>query len=313
MHTVLRSLRLLPALLVIALALSGCFQPGGEGIPPTPIGEGPIVPATPTAIIPTDTPVIPAELPTPFIPTAEVGVEETPALVAPEDAAGVKPGAITITETPVSAAAMTATAMIAQAQAARNTQVAAQQFIVATATPPMLEPSSLQAGELTATAMIIGATEAAYMRETMTATAMGVLPPATLAPLPGATLAPAMASADCVHVVQRGQNVYRIALRYGVTIADIARANGLANAAVVRVGQELVIPGCGNLTPTPGIPGQAPPLGEGTCGTHLIQPGENLYRIALRYGVTMAALRNANGISNVNVIRAGDTLVIPCR
>ncbi|NPV66515.1 MAG: LysM peptidoglycan-binding domain-containing protein [Anaerolineae bacterium] len=313
MHTVLRSLRLMPVLLAVTLALSGCFQPGGEGIPPTPIGEGPIVPATPTPLIPSETPVFPQGLPTPIVPTAEVIVEETPALVAPADAGAVKPGVIVVTETPVSAAAMTATALIAQAQAARNTQVAAQQFVVATATLPALEPSNLQAGEMTATAMIIGATETAYIRETMTATAMGVLPPVTMTPIPGAPLAPALATSDCVHVVQRGQNVYRIALRYGVTIADIARANGLANSAVVRVGQELVIPGCGNLTPTPGIPGQAPPLGEGTCGTHLIQPGENLYRIALRYGVTMAALRNANGISNVNVIRAGDTLVIPCR
>lgn len=312
MHTVLRFLRLVPVFLVVMLALGGCFQPGGQGIPPTPIGEGPIVPATATPPIPSETPVIPLESPAPIVPTVEV-IEETPALVAPADAGAVKPGVVVVTETPVSAAAMTATALIAQAQAARNTQVAAQQFVVPTATLPALEPSNLQAGEMTATAMIIGATETAYMRETMTATAMGVLPPATLTPIPGVPLAPALATSDCVHVVQRGQNVYRIALRYGVTIADIARANGLANSAVVRVGQELVIPGCGNLTPTPGVPGQAPPLGEGTCGTHLIQPGENLYRIALRYGVTMAALRNANGISNVNVIRAGDTLVIPCR
>ncbi len=312
MHTVLRFLRLVPVFLVVTLAMGGCFQPGGEGIPPTPIGEGPIVPATATPPIPSETPVIPLESPAPIVPTVEV-IVETPALAAPADAGAVKPGVIVATETPVSAAAMTATALIAQAQAARNTQVAAQQFVVPTATLPAFQPSNLQAGEMTATAMIIGATETAYIRETMTATAMGVLPPVTLTPIPGVTLAPALATSDCVHVVQRGQNVYRIALRYGVTIADIARANGLANAAVVRVGQELVIPGCGNLTPTPGIPGQAPPLGEGTCGTHLIQPGENLYRIALRYGVTMAALRNANGISNVNVIRAGDTLVIPCR
>lgn len=309
MHTVLRSLRLMPVLLVVALALSGCFQPGGAGIEPTPIGEGPIMPATSTPLMPTLTATIPQELPAPIIPTAEV-IEETPVLVAPADAGGVKPGAVP--ETPVSAPAMTATALIAQAQAARSTQVSAQQLVVPTATPPA-PAAPLQSGEMTATAMVMGATLAAYARETMTATAMGVLPPATWTPVPGATLAPALGTADCVHVVQRGQNVYRIALRYGVTIADIARANGLANAAVVRVGQELVIPGCGNLTPTPGIPGQAPPLGEGTCGSHLIQPGENLYRIALRYGVTMAALRNANGLGNVNVIRAGDTLVIPCR
>jgi LysM repeat protein len=216
----------------------------------------------------------------------------------------------------VSDAALTATALIAQARAQSGvvpTQPPAA-FLVATATPFQAVP--LQAGEMTATAMIVAATEAAYARETATATALGILPPtATLGPSP--TYNPMLASQDCVHVVQRGQNVYRIALSYGVTIADVARANGLANSAVVRIGQELVIPGCGDLTPTPGVPaavgGEAPPLAEACQQTHLIQPGENLYRIALRYGITMNELRNANGISNINVIKAGDTLTIPCR
>jgi LysM repeat protein len=33
--------------------------------------------------------------------------------------------------------------------------------------------------------------------------------------------------ASTVHVVQRGENLYRIAQHYGVSVADIARANGI--------------------------------------------------------------------------------------
>jgi len=54
---------------------------------------------------------------------------------------------------------------------------------------------------------------------------------------------------------------------------------------------------------------------EQTCGTgvvHLVQPGENLFRISLRYGTTMSAIANANGIVNIHRIYAGQQLFIPC-
>ena len=48
------------------------------------------------------------------------------------------------------------------------------------------------------------------------------------------------------------------------------------------------------------------------CGTHVVQRGETLFRIALRYGVNMYALAGANGIPNINRIYAGQVLRIPC-
>jgi LysM repeat protein len=45
--------------------------------------------------------------------------------------------------------------------------------------------------------------------------------------------------------------------------------------------------------------------------THVVQPGENLYRISLRYGRTMQAIAAANGISNYDLIYAGQVLIIP--
>lgn len=45
--------------------------------------------------------------------------------------------------------------------------------------------------------------------------------------------------------------------------------------------------------------------------THVIQRGENLFRIALRYGTTIDAIAKANNIADVRRIYAGDTLIIP--
>lgn len=50
--------------------------------------------------------------------------------------------------------------------------------------------------------------------------------------------------ARVVHVVQPGENLFRIALRYNTTIASIARRNGIADARTIRAGQRLTIITC---------------------------------------------------------------------
>src|SRR5262245_21529301 len=45
--------------------------------------------------------------------------------------------------------------------------------------------------------------------------------------------------------------------------------------------------------------------------TYVVQPGDNLFRLSLRFNTTVAALAAANGITNVNLIFAGQTLIIP--
>ncbi len=124
---------------------------------------------------------------------------------------------------------------------------------------------------------------------------------------PAATTAPAAAAGSTAcpptHVVQTGENLYRIAMRYGMSYADLAAANGIANPDRIAAGQELQIPACG---------GAAVPQAVGDQDiVHTVQPGENLFRIALRYGRTWAELAAYNGISNPDQIVAGQTIRIP--
>jgi putative chitinase len=135
--------------------------------------------------------------------------------------------------------------------------------------------------------------------------------PATQAPAPTNTPSPesatntpvpAQTTGTGVHVVQRGENLFRIALRYGTTVQAIASANGIANPQQIYVGQRLVIPGAD------GQPAPAPQPG-GT--THVVRPGENLFRIALRYNLNYHYLAQYNGITNPAKIRVGQVLRIP--
>lgn len=106
-----------------------------------------------------------------------------------------------------------------------------------------------------------------------------------------------------IHIVQSGENLFRISLRYNVTMAALSRANGIVNPNHVYVGQRLVIP-CG-YTPPPA----PPPAPSGKV--HVVQPGESLSIIAAHYGVNMWAIARANDITNPNHVYVGQRLVIP--
>jgi LysM repeat protein len=64
-----------------------------------------------------------------------------------------------------------------------------------------------------------------------------------------------------IHVVQRGENLFRLAIRYQTTVQAIAAANGIVDVTRIYVGQRLIIP-AGNTTPgtTPGNTGANPPV-----------------------------------------------------
>lgn len=59
-----------------------------------------------------------------------------------------------------------------------------------------------------------------------------------------------------------------------------------------------------------GEPTPRPPMG---ATYHTVQSGETLNTIATTYGLTPAAIANANGLANPNLIRVGQRLIIPAR
>ena len=48
-----------------------------------------------------------------------------------------------------------------------------------------------------------------------------------------------------------------------------------------------------------------------TESSHVVQAGQNLFRISLQYGVSMQSIAARNGISNLHLIYVGDVLCIP--
>ena len=129
---------------------------------------------------------------------------------------------------------------------------------------------------------------------------------ATVVLLIGALLcsAPAQAQSsgqgNVVHTVAWGDTLFSLARAHGTTVEAICRANGLADPSHVYVGQQLVIPTA-----------YAPTAPTEAGATHTVQRGENLYRIALKYGVTVKTLMALNGLYNPDQVMAGQQLTIP--
>jgi len=126
--------------------------------------------------------------------------------------------------------------------------------------------------------------------------ALAAPPPPASTPEPAAPPAPAPGT-PVYYVVQAGDNLTRIALRFGTTVWAIAQANGIWNVNYIRTGQVLLIPVAVPVPPPP------PTI-------YIVQPGDTLSGIAWRFGTTVWALAQANGIWNTNLIYIGQRLYI---
>jgi LysM repeat protein len=145
--------------------------------------------------------------------------------------------------------------------------------------------------------LVIPVRLAAPATSTPTATPVVVVVTATLSPPP-----------DNIYVVQPGDTLTRIALRFNTTVATLAQLNGIVNANQIQVGQRIAVP-----VPevaAPDAPSVAAPVTIEPV-TYVVQPGDNLFRIALRFGVSMQQLAIENGIVNMNRVFIGQVLVIP--
>ena len=97
--------------------------------------------------------------------------------------------------------------------------------------------------------------------------------------------------------VAPGQDLTSIARTNGTTVSALEAANGITNPGLVYAGAVLQIPGSTGATPA--------------STTAMVAPGEDLTSIARKYGITLAVLEAANGITNPNLVKAGTMLQIP--
>jgi len=143
-----------------------------------------------------------------------------------------------------------------------------------------------------------------------------------------AVASPSPAPSKTTHRVRRGETLTTIARRYDVEVSEIRHANDL-RGSVIQLGQVLVIPKPGMAADAlpggtlvaetrPEIAAQLPerqpataPAEKKSSTVHVVKPGDTLYGVARRYGVTIPALAAANGMNSKSHLTAGDRLEVP--
>ncbi len=134
---------------------------------------------------------------------------------------------------------------------------------------------------------------------------------------PAATRTPARASAPATRAsapasvtVKSGDTLSGIAARNGVSLTTILTANKLQLRSIIYPGQRILL-GAEATTPQPATVSAAvtdiSPVAAGT-GTHIVQAGDTLSRIASAHGVSLSAVLAANGMNLQTVIYPGQTV-----
>ena len=105
------------------------------------------------------------------------------------------------------------------------------------------------------------------------------------------------------YTIRRGDTLSVIASRYGVSVSELRRANGLETSRIYP-GNTLLVPGSRTVSTLDG--------GSSTTTTYRVRKGDTLSNIARQFGVSVSELLRLNGL-NTSRIYPGDVLKIPKR
>ena len=147
---------------------------------------------------------------------------------------------------------------------------------------------------------------------------------------------------EVIHVVEAGETLFRIALRYDTSVEALRRLNGIEGDQI-EIGQRLIVSRDGAAPPatpeTPASPSVEPPVTRPATPrptpvrpvalsearpwlindttipadlVHFTEPGETLYSIAARYGLPLVSLVQGNALSTAP-LEPGTVLHLPTR
>jgi membrane-bound lytic murein transglycosylase D len=118
------------------------------------------------------------------------------------------------------------------------------------------------------------------------------------------------------HYVTRGETLSEIARQYRVSVTTIQAANPSLRPRALRIGQRLIIPMSGRVVPrvamrvSPASVTRRATTG-GIAASHRVRSGETASQIARRYGVSLRALLDYNGLGMRSIIKVGQRIRIP--
>lgn len=111
-----------------------------------------------------------------------------------------------------------------------------------------------------------------------------------------ARMAGAQEPEGAIYVVQEGDSLWDIAIRFRVSLADLSQANGISDPGQLSVGSRLTIPGLEGI--------------QGTLSTSTVGYGDNLTGLSRRYRLPIDTLVQLNHLASPAELYAGASLVL---
>ncbi len=113
-----------------------------------------------------------------------------------------------------------------------------------------------------------------------------------------------------IHVVRRGESLWRIAKRHRTDVRTLARLNGIGPGATLRAGQKLVVSTRGSSSSGSVARAPSASAGETRKVSYKVRRGDTLSHIARVFDVTVADLVNWNGITPRSILKPGQRLTV---
>lgn len=146
----------------------------------------------------------------------------------------------------------------------------------------------------------------------------------------GGYVGPSAVTSGNTYTVQAGDNLIKIARKYGVKVNDLCAVNGISRSQILKVGQVLQIPGekaavsnepsqtkevgasiSSVVQPAQTQQAAAAPAASGTQN-YTVQAGDSYWKLAKRFNSSVEELMSINGASS-DKLRIGQTIIVPNR
>lgn len=121
------------------------------------------------------------------------------------------------------------------------------------------------------------------------------------------TASPTSSTSQNTYKVQSGDTLYRIAKSHGLSVEQLKQYNNLSSN-IIYVNQVLTVNGASAVT-APADEKIEQPQQQAPTSTYKVKPGDTLWSIAQRHGISVSTLQQLNGLS-ANTIYINQTLKV---
>lgn len=108
------------------------------------------------------------------------------------------------------------------------------------------------------------------------------------------------------HIVRHGDTLWSMSRHYGASLNLIEQHNPGISGRYLKIGEIVVIPAFGDVKPP-----SRPILTRQLTETHIVQKGETLWSLGIKYGIDPQLLAEENGMELNQILREGRTLKVP--